>query len=347
MTTIHWISGTACDLFMSLYVLHHASDFGVRPAWAAGVRQRLSPANRLTLEKLFTFANIPLTWISRLPAPKNAETALKAAADLPPSRRLAVLTLKEDVRQKVEPLLQEITRKGKWNTEVRTAIIAAFGEFAQPLSRGFDVMLNTWLDPEQTGDAYLTALNEYQRVYFAEEEQRIRPEIESGLGKAKTLASRKAASALVETLTNGVSLEEAQALDDLTLMPSWWVAPLTVLERAAGGKTLLAFSIRKAAQSGTEAPEALVASLKSLGDPTRLRILHFLATGPLSPSELARRLHLRPPTVIHHLHLLRAAGLVQVTISKNLERRYAVRPATLKTIFNSLQEYLDLNGKHR
>ena len=38
---ISWDIGTAYDFFVSLHILHHPSDFGVRAAWAAGMRSRL------------------------------------------------------------------------------------------------------------------------------------------------------------------------------------------------------------------------------------------------------------------------------------------------------------------
>ena len=48
--SIRWSLGTAYDLFASLHVLHHPERFGLRPAWAAGVRSRLSVLQRSILE---------------------------------------------------------------------------------------------------------------------------------------------------------------------------------------------------------------------------------------------------------------------------------------------------------
>jgi DNA-binding transcriptional ArsR family regulator len=107
----------------------------------------------------------------------------------------------------------------------------------------------------------------------------------------------------------------------------------------------MAFDARSGGKPGgsVEAPDALVKSLKALGDPTRLRILKYLAEEPLAPSELARRLRLRPPTVIHHLRLLRFAGLVQVTVSEKMEKRYAARLEELDSIGNTVKDYLNFN----
>jgi ArsR family transcriptional regulator len=50
--------------------------------------------------------------------------------------------------------------------------------------------------------------------------------------------------------------------------------------------------------------------LRTLSDPTRLRLLTVLQEGELSVSALCDRLHLAQPTVSHHLGRLRTARLV-------------------------------------
>ncbi|HEY1828878.1 MAG TPA: metalloregulator ArsR/SmtB family transcription factor [Acidimicrobiales bacterium] len=56
--------------------------------------------------------------------------------------------------------------------------------------------------------------------------------------------------------------------------------------------------------------EALARRLKTVADPTRLALLHFLATRPSSVSDLATSFGLAQPTVSMHIKLLREAGLV-------------------------------------
>jgi DNA-binding transcriptional ArsR family regulator len=343
MTTLHWTSGTACDFFLSLFVLHHAGEFGVRPAWAAGVRQRLSPPSRETLEQVFSFSRVPLDWISTLPEPRDAATALQAVASLPPASRLSMLTLPIDPPPGVIRLLEAVATRRAWTGADRAELASLFGRALHLTSAAFEALLNAWASLEQTGERYLAALEEYYTAYFAEEELRIRPAIEHGLESAQALATQLPPAELVERLSRGVRLEAPEQIEALTLCPSWWVTPLAFLVRPAQGNTFIAFGVRPETLPGTEgaeAPESLVSALKALGDPTRLRILGYLADGPLSPSELARRLRLRPPTVIHHLRLLRLAGLVQVTVGASLEKRYAARLEALQTIHISLQDYL-------
>jgi hypothetical protein len=57
---------------------------------------------------------------------------------------------------------------------------------------------------------------------------------------------------------------------------------------------------------------------KTLADASRLRMLGVLASGERSVDELAVLLDLRPPTVSHHLALLRSLGLVSMRAEGNL-----------------------------
>ena len=50
--------------------------------------------------------------------------------------------------------------------------------------------------------------------------------------------------------------------------------------------------------------------LRTLSDPTRLRLLGVLQQGEQNVSGLCRRLDLPQPTISHHLGLLHSAGLV-------------------------------------
>ncbi|TMA71530.1 MAG: helix-turn-helix transcriptional regulator [Deltaproteobacteria bacterium] len=59
---------------------------------------------------------------------------------------------------------------------------------------------------------------------------------------------------------------------------------------------------------------ALAAAFKALADPTRVRLLNFLArqsNGEACVCELTAPVGLSQPTVTHHLQILNSAGLVE------------------------------------
>jgi DNA-binding transcriptional ArsR family regulator len=63
--------------------------------------------------------------------------------------------------------------------------------------------------------------------------------------------------------------------------------------------------------SDHDAVGQLVQALKTISDPTRLRVLSLIESGELNVTALCQRLQLPQPTVSHHLGLLREAGFVR------------------------------------
>ncbi|MEW9108917.1 MAG: metalloregulator ArsR/SmtB family transcription factor [Cytobacillus gottheilii] len=61
----------------------------------------------------------------------------------------------------------------------------------------------------------------------------------------------------------------------------------------------------------------IVAFHKTMGDPTRIRIVHLLAKGPLHGQAIAGKLGLTPPTITHHLNKLKDINLVYQRRDKN------------------------------
>ena len=344
MTDIHWYSGTAYDFFISLVVLHHAADFGLRPYWSAGVRQRLSDPHREFLERVASFTSVPLDWISSLPEPKDALPVLNIAAGLDPTERFRALTLPMETPAEVHAVLQRVSQQKAISSLEKELVGRVLGRRNIYIkSSGLDQLILAWREVERSSDQLLAALQEYYSVYFSEEEARIRPGLKSGLEHARRLARNRSVVTLVEELSRGVHFEEIESAQELTLVPSFWSTPFVFHTQPAEGKTQVVFGCRAAAESvapGAELPDTLINALKALADPTRLRVLRHLSSQPLSPTELSRLLRLRPPTVLHHLQTLRLAGLVTIHVSETGEKRYTSRAETLDGIFSAVKDFI-------
>jgi DNA-binding transcriptional ArsR family regulator len=345
MTQITWDSGTAYDFFISLFVLHRAADIGLRPSWAAGVRQRILAPRREFLERLFGFSSLPLQWIRSLPEPKDAATVLRHAADLAPIDRLAALTIPAETPSEVRGTLQKIAGRGSWIASQEKTIQERYPQRSRPLSaESLRHLLETWSTAVESGETLLAALKEYYEAFFIEEENRIRPELERGLLQAKARSGEVSLEKLVEELSHGIRFEDLSSIQEVVLAPSYWMTPLVFHTRPDKQTALIVFGVRPEMESippGAGVPDALVTTLKSLADPTRLRILRYLNGQPLTPSDLSRRLRLRPPTVIHHLKMLRLAGLVSITVSEGGDKRYTTRFETVSGIFTTVQEFIN------
>ncbi|HNZ13355.1 MAG TPA: metalloregulator ArsR/SmtB family transcription factor [Anaerolineaceae bacterium] len=343
--SLSWDIGSAYDFFVSIYVLHRPADFGLRPSWAAGVRSRLAGPVRDFLEETQNFLTVPLPWLHDLPAvPKTAVVALEALAALPAADRLPALSFSPETTPELREACAAIAARGSWTNTEADVIRAVFQRRnITPRPGAVQQACQAWSDPAAFGERYLEAVQLYNNVFFREEEARITPALENALTEARALAARLPVADLLDELTRGVHFQAALQLDQLVLAPSFWSAPLVFYRPLQPGRAIMLFGARPADQPlvpGENIPADLVDGLKALADPTRLRILRNLAEGPQTPSELARQVRLRPPTVIHHLNQLRLSGLVEITVQAEGERRYALRQEALAAVIATLKAFI-------
>jgi DNA-binding transcriptional ArsR family regulator len=344
-----WDLGSAYDLFVSLEVVHDPAGHGLRPAWAAGVRARLSGTDRDTLELARSFFfGPPFHWVYTLPEPKDGATALWALGRLPPEKRLPALMLSPTLPQVLGDVLQKVAVRGAWDETDRETVGAYARQcgkerLTQPVLTS---MLDAWSRPGEFGERYLQALRAYHVAFFAEEEQRVRPALEAALVRAQDLAGRLSLQDLLEDLSQGLRFDKPPGVAELVLVPSYWCTPIMFFSAVSAERAIWLYGARPANASlvpGEIVPGSLLRPLKALSDPTRLRILRNVAEEPLTAVELSRRLRLRIPTVTHHLRILRLATLVQLTVKEidGQERDlYTVRFEAIEAACAALSSYL-------
>lgn len=344
MVQLSWYSGTGYDFFVSLYVLHHAADFGLRPSWAAGVRSRLPLEQRDFLERAQRFLRVPLTWLAlQPPTQRDALDLLAALENLAAEKRLEALLLPYDAAD-LREALAAISTRGECTAAELEAVRAAFVRRRVAL-RGdaLNQLCAAAARPAEFGERYLTVLRTYYQVFFAEEEGRIRPALRQALAETQAIHTGESPVDLIERLSHGVQLAEVDGLAELELAPSYWSSPLIFYGAAGPGRSILLYGVRPGAAGlvpGEYVPDGLVERLKALADPSRLRILRYLSQQPLTPSQLSRKLRLRAPTVVHHLKELRLAGLVQVMLLGEGERCYALRRDALDDLEKVMKGFL-------
>ena len=352
---IQWDFGTAYELFISLHVLHNPDQFGIRASWAAGVRSRIPAAERRLLEDVYSLTGVPMSWISNLPEPKDAITALWALKQIPASQRMIKLqevdkpceddgTEMSAKHKQFNETLLRIADSRKWTLQDADFFMKVFGKKpGRSLKRdSLERALDWWSRSDELGDGFLSALQSYYQAFFEEEEKRIRPALQAGLDHAKDLSTRLSVQELFMELSQGVQLGEEFHASRLVFAPAFWTTPLILFEKLDADTQLIVFGARPVNMSvipGETVPDGLVRSLKALADPTRLKILFYLSRESLTPTELARRLQLRPPTVTHHLSELRLASLVELSLEHE-EKRYAIRKQALEGAFENLTSFL-------
>lgn len=347
---ILWDWGTAYDLFASLHVLHHPEDFGLRGSWAAGVRSRLTSPQRTVLEDAQRlFFSSPLGWVSNLPDPKDANTAVWTLSQIPPAERLPTLAQHADEAPEILAQLKEVLARRGWDeSDLEQLQLHHHPEKGRSSREELVNTLNWWSHPEEFGERYLAALQAYIAGFFAEEERRIQPYLQQALTRGQELAAQLDFSELFIELSQGVKIAALEEADLVTFVPSYWTTPLVMFDCVIKNKWVVLYGARPADVAlvpGEVVPDALLRALKALSDPTRLLILRYLSDMPQTPSQLARRLRLRPPTVIHHLNALRLAGLVYVTLEEQEEKRYTVRGSAVADTFEVLSKFLSVKAE--
>lgn len=346
---LSWDLGTAYDLFVSLEVLHNPATFGLRAAWAAGMRSRLPLAERETLEQFQKgkLMGMPLHWVYGLPEPKDGAVALKVLSEMAPEERIAAMVLSPQCPAEFKAIIEDAAEKGAWEDSHLEELVTSAKEMHKGENieaEAFETLLDWWVDREAAGERLLTALQAYYEVFFAEDENRIRPALQDGLKHAQALAERLPVQDLIEELSQGIIIDESLVTSNLVLAPSFWGSPLLIYDQIAEDREIILFGARPLEASlvpGEVVPDALLRGLKAISDSTRLRILRYLSEESLTPSQLSRRLRLRSSTVVHHLDVLRLATLVQVRMLEHgKDRRYAVRPGAVANLLGSLDVFL-------
>jgi DNA-binding transcriptional ArsR family regulator len=209
-------------------------------------------------------------------------------------------------------------------------------------------ILNWWSHAQEFGERYLAALQAYVAVFFAEEERRISPYLQQALSRGQELSTRLDFPQLMVELSQGVKIAAFEEADEVMFVPSYWTTPLVMYDSIRSQHWVVLFGARPAEVAlvpGEVVPDAMLRALKALSDPTRLLILRYLRDQPQAPSQLARKLRLRAPTVIHHLSALRLAGLVYISLEEQEEKHYTVRESAVADTFEALRKFLAVRGK--
>jgi len=343
--TLGWDIGTAYDLFVSMKAIHQPLTYGIRGSWAAGVRSRLPMELRETLELTSTVLNIPLHWLYSLPKPKNASTVLTHLEKIPPAERLTTLAFPSHINNEYRDILVNTNSKHKWSTaEVKILRNSMRTPYHVSAADYLDIIRKVWTNQKQIGAMLYPAYKAFIDGFFIEEETRIIPSLNLGLSHAQARSGSLPIPALLEELSLGVRFGDFLQIPELILAPSFWGSPFVFYDYVDNKTNMLLFGSRPddcALIPGDIIPESLLRGLKALADPTRLKILRNLADGPQTPTQLARSLRLRTPTVTHHLLALRLAGLIQVTISLDGERRYATRVEGLGSTQETLEKFVN------
>lgn len=348
---LEWDSGTAYDFFASLFVVFKPEEFGLRAAWAAGVRSRLSEDTRRFMADVQHYVGVPGHWIHRVPAPKDSRAALQELERMGASAVATAILLPECPDEpRSGRVFRRVVEAGSWSQADADELIADTVSKGQG-GRGGEqrVRLERWLDwvsrREDWGRMYVKGLTEFRESFFREEERRIAPYVERRLEQAKLRSGELETAELLEELTQGLRIGQYLDQPRLLLAPCFWCSPRIIWGNLEAGARFMLFGARPPDASlvpEDEVPASLYLALNALADTTRLNALRLLREEPLTQAQIARRLRLRPSTMSHHLKALRIAGLITYLEGEGTELRYATRVSAVKEACAALGAFLKL-----
>ena len=87
----------------------------------------------------------------------------------------------------------------------------------------------------------------------------------------------------------------------------------------------------------------LIADLKALGDPTRLKIVHLLGKEKMYVQELANELDLTPATISHHINVLLKSELITITLDTERPKTiyYELNNSKINSLANTIKSIAD------
>jgi DNA-binding transcriptional ArsR family regulator len=114
-------------------------------------------------------------------------------------------------------------------------------------------------------------------------------------------------------------------LDRVLAVPSFRVAPVIVVVDGREHRVVLHPPVSRG-PTGTGSADRLLELTRAVGDRTRMRLLTTLRHGEMTAVELAESMGAPRTTLLHHLAILRSAGIVQVTVTPGNATLYRLRP---------------------
>jgi len=240
-------------------------------------------------------------------------------------------------------LKQTITASSSAGRELLTAFGLQPFDADSPAVRAITSLLKR---PEPFGDALTGVLEAFWNNVFHDDWRALEPRLRDESFRMRDVRDESGVAVLDVQLNLPVTIDDSsqqirpksgnpisyQQIERCFVIPSafnarkWWTKYTT-----PSGKLVLYFPIagdlQAANRINTEEiaitaresrPRAGINAesvFRALGDTTRYAIASILARTPTTSAELARSLNVSKPTITHHVHALRSAGLIEETPS--------------------------------
>ncbi|MDQ0194774.1 ArsR/SmtB family transcription factor [Paenibacillus wynnii] len=189
--------------------------------------------------------------------------------------------------------------------------------------------------------SYSPLLRLWHEQYFRHVENQILPLLIEDAAEKKMLQSKMDPIALIEYASGGVVIEEIPDLQTIVLLPTVHNRPINTY---CFYKTLMLiqYPVDVPVENEDEPPTVLLRMTKALSDPNRLKLLRYVAHEPKSLWEMQSELNQSGDMLMHHLMMLRVAGLLRIHLRDEQNERFSIRPDGASELQMFLESYIRL-----
>lgn len=337
------VDASVCyDFVVSLRALHNPRTFTRSRRWTSEQLERLGDEHTQAARFLFQGFDTALGYgairlVKHLPAGSGPRDLIDAVAGLP-AADLAMLMLDDG-------------EADEQRLAAYREVLGGGSAKAADAARAVDGLLPGWAarcrrvlrEPAAVQDELAGVLGTYLDRVFAAQVDDLVVLLDEAAGAARAMLDVVPAPTVIEQLTGGYTLGEDLDLHTVTLAPSVFAHPyMSARVDPAAHEALVVYGVPSAFFDGYDPVpirQDLVTALKAMSDPNRLALLRMLAERPMYAAELAAQLRLGQPTVHHHVHRLRAAGLVRQERDR-VGTRYSLRAEATAQLIRSIEDWI-------
>ncbi|KZS48322.1 ArsR/SmtB family transcription factor [Paenibacillus glucanolyticus] len=188
---------------------------------------------------------------------------------------------------------------------------------------------------------YTPLMKLWYEHYFSNVERDLYHLLEEDAEEKRMLLPKMDDENLIEYASSGVILDDVRQ-EHVVLFPGTHFRPINTY-CFYENVLLLQYPIDIPEEEEDEPPVVLLRMTEALADPERLRLLRYIADEPKAVSEMATELGQPYEDLMHHLMILRAAGLLRSHLKSENNERFSLRPDGASELQMFLETYIRLS----
>lgn len=191
-------------------------------------------------------------------------------------------------------------------------------------------------------DGYGPLLRLWHEQYFRHVESKMLALLIEDASEKKLLQSKMEPGALIEYASGGIVIEDIPELETVVLLPTVHHRPINTY-CFLNKLILVQYPVDVPVENEEEPPTLLLRMTKALSDPVRLKLLRYVADEPKSLWEIQSEFSGQSGDILmHHLLMLRVAGLLRIHLRDEQNERFSIRPDGASELQMFLESYIRL-----